>query len=296
MALRPILRRVHDAVARIAGATVAQLPFLETPFVAAGRRLADGSGAQVFYRRAASELSRRWRSHESSARPLTIGGRSIRLDVAEFYAHDHYFHGYAFEPGLTAFTASWLRPGDTFVDVGANHGYFSLLAATIVGSSGRVIAFEPHADARARMRVQLEWNGLDGRVDVQPLALSDRTGTATMHQAHHAALASIVPDQSPVRAAATFGDAFEVPTATFDEWRADHAIGSIRLMKVDVEGAELLVLRGMTQTLASGLQAIVLETTPESAADRLLRDAGYSVETLDTYPDGPQNRLYRPAR
>ena len=200
------------------------------------------------------------------------------MSVAEFYAHDHFFHGQPFEPGLAACLARLLRPGDTFVDAGANHGYFSLLAAKLV------VRFERH----------LEPNGLQGRVEVQPLALSDRTGVAQMHQSHHNALASIVPDQSPVRHLVEFGAPFEVPTVRFDEWRARHLPGPIRLMKVDVEGAELMVLSGMPDTLRSGLEALVLETAPESGADRLLRDAGFSLTTLDAYPGGPENRLHTP--
>ena len=216
----------------------------------------------------------------------------VRLDVAEFYAHDHFFHGHPFEPGLAAFLARWLRPGDTFVDAGANHGYFSLLAAKLVGPSGRVVAFEPHRDACERLHQHLEQNDLPGRVEVCPLALSNRSGTATMYQAHHNALASLVPGQSPVRHQVAFGNPFEVPTVRFDEWRAQHAAGPIRLMKIDVEGAELLALTGMPETLRSGMDAVVLETAPDSAADRLLQNGGYTVTMLDAYLDGPENRLY----
>jgi FkbM family methyltransferase len=294
MSARGQLRRLHDTLAHLAAAAVHGVPVLEQPFVAAGRHARSLRAVQVFYGRAAAELSRRWRQDAASYRPLSIAGQELQLDVAEFYAHEHFFHGRPFEPGLAACLARMLRPGDTFVDAGANHGYFSMLAARLVGPSGRVIAFEPHGEARDRLDRHLELNGLQGRVEVQAMALSDRSGTARMHQAHHSALASLVPDQSPVRHLVEFGAPFDVQTVRFDDWRAEHAPGPIRLMKIDVEGAELMVLSGMPAALGSGLDALVLETAPDSGADRLLRDAGYRVSTLDAYPDGPENRLYTP--
>lgn len=291
MTARHGLRRLHDALARSTAAVVHQLPILEAAFVGIGRRAATLRPAQVFYGRAASELSRRWQNDAAPYRLLEVAGQDLRLDVAEFYAHDHFFHGRPFEPGLAACLTRTLQPGDTFVDAGANHGYFSLLAAKLVGPSGRVIAFEPHGEARERLRRHLEVNGLQGRVEVHPVALSDRSGVAQMHQSHHNALASLVPEQSPVRHLVVFGTPFEVPTVRFDEWRAQHASGPIRLMKIDVEGAELMVLNGMPDAIRSGLD-LILETAPDSPADRLLRDAGYTVTTLDAYPDGPENRLY----
>lgn len=292
MTARRHLRQIHDALARSTAAAIYHLPSLEALFVAAGRGIGRVPPAQVFYGRAAAELARRWRQDAASYRRLRVAGQDLHLDVSEFYAHDHFFHGKPYEPGLAACLARLLRPGDTFVDAGANHGYFSLLAAKLVGPAGRVIAFEPHSEARTRLTRHLELNGLQDQVEVHPLALSDRSGVAQMHQSHHNALASLVPDQSPVRHLVDFGAPFEVPTVRFDEWCARHAVGAIRLMKIDVEGAELMVLGGMPESLRSGLEAVVLETAPDSSADRMLRDAGYRVTTLDAYPDGPENRLY----
>jgi FkbM family methyltransferase len=290
--VRAHLRKLHDALARGTAAVVGGAPWLERPFLAAGRLARACAPAQVFYGREASDLSRRWQARGTSHRPVLIAGQRLRLDVAEFYAHDHFFNATPFEPGLAAFVGGWLRPGDTFVDAGANHGFFSLLAATLVGPQGHVYAFEPHPEARERLERHLIENGLASRVAVSPFALSDRTGTATMHQSHHTALASLVPAHSPVRHQVAFGNPFEVGITTFDAWRAGQRPGHIRLMKIDVEGAEALVLQGMTEGLRAGLDAIVVETARDSDADRQLREAGYSVRTLDAYADGPENRLY----
>ena len=75
-----------------------------------------------------------------------------------------------------------LRPGDHFIDGGANIGYFTLLAARLVGPAGRVDAFEPLPENHARLLAHLDLNGLADRVRVHRLALSDRAGEAVIHR------------------------------------------------------------------------------------------------------------------
>src|SRR5688572_16199782 len=126
-----------------------------------------------------------------------------------------------------------LRPGDHFVDAGANLGYFTLLAAARVGPSGRVSAFEPHPLNRARLLEHLRDNDLEDRVRVYDVALSDQEGVATMH---------MPPPQSGNHGMASLfaaGDAVEVKTARMD----DMPLGPLpKLIKIDVEGAESLVV------------------------------------------------------
>jgi FkbM family methyltransferase len=283
---------LHLTLARAAAAIVDRVPLLEAPFRASAHVARPFKPARIVYGHAAAALARRWASRGAHYRTVRVAGRALVLDVSEFYAHDRYFWGTPFEPGLTEFVGSWLRHGDTFVDAGANHGYFSVLAALVVGDTGRVIAFEPHDGARAKLLETLARNHVGECVEVVPMALSDTNGSALLHQAHHHAVASLVPDQSPVRHLVPFGNPIEVQTSRFDDWRAAQDVRRIRLMKIDVEGAEMLVLRGMPASLRDAFDAIVLETTPGSDADRLMMDAGYAGDTLDEYLDGPQNRRY----
>ncbi len=133
-----------------------------------------------------------------------------------------------------------LRPGDHFVDAGANLGYFTLLAAKLVGPEGRVDAFEPHPVNRARLIEHLRENGLSDRVRVHESALSDQSGRATIHMplrgiANHGMASLFTP--------AGESDVVEVSTVRMDEALAGTCP---TLIKMDVEGAEPLAVAGMT--------------------------------------------------
>jgi FkbM family methyltransferase len=150
-----------------------------------------------------------------------------------------------------------LSPGDTFIDVGANIGWFTLLAAHLVGSTGRVVAFEPCPVTRRHLERNLGLNPYR-HILVERSALSDRPGTAR--------LLRVVPGNdgsfSIIGGVPAHGDSFEVSTARFDDYHQDHQLGRVKLMKVDVEGAELLVLKGMQSVLKRHrCDFIVLEAT-----------------------------------
>ena len=159
-----------------------------------------------------------------------------------------------------------LRPGDHFVDGGANIGYLTMIGAQCVGSTGRVDAFEPQPDNRARLEANLQRNGLTDRVRVHAEALSDVGGTATIHrfagdEGNHG-MASLFAGDGAAAAVSV-----EVPTVRLD----DALVGtSPALIKLDVEGAESLAIRGMTGLLKSPRPpAVILEHNPET-----LRRAG----------------------
>jgi FkbM family methyltransferase len=160
-----------------------------------------------------------------------------------------------------------LRRGDHFVDGGANIGYLTMIGAQCVGPTGSVDAFEPQSDNRARLEANLRRNGLTDRVRVHAEALSDAGGTATIHrfagdEGNHGMASLFAGDGA---AAATVS--VEVPTVRLD----DALIGtSPALIKLDVEGAESLAIKGMTGLLKSPRPpAVILEHNPET-----LRRAG----------------------
>ncbi len=139
-----------------------------------------------------------------------------------------------------------LRPNDHMVDGGANLGYFTMLAAQCVGPTGRVDAFEPQPDNRARLVEHLRLNGLTDRVRVHDAALSDRAGTATIHyfgntdRYNHGSSSLFDDPDDPAVKKTT------VPTVRMDE----HLAGaSPRLIKLDLEGAEAMAAAGMTGLL-----------------------------------------------
>lgn len=155
-----------------------------------------------------------------------------------------------------------LRLGDHVVDGGANIGYLTTIIAQLVGPAGRVDAFEPQPDNRARLEANVQRNGLSDRVRVHAEALSEGPGTATIHRfvgdAGNHGVASLFPGDGP---AAT--SAIDVPIVRMD---AALARTSPVLVKLDVEGAESLAIAGMTGLLkAARPPAVILEHNPVTA-------------------------------
>jgi FkbM family methyltransferase len=135
-----------------------------------------------------------------------------------------------------------LRPGDVFVDGGANIGLFSLVAARSVGPSGKVVAFEPAPATRAALRGNLELNALPW-VEVRPDALGARPGTLELvtFTGDRSGLSSFNP------ADAAGGRKEQVRVVMLDEALGEEVV-KVRLLKLDLEGAEYGALQG-----ASGL-------------------------------------------
>lgn len=127
-----------------------------------------------------------------------------------------------------------LSAQDTFVDVGAHIGYFTLIAAK---HAGQVIAFEPGPETFARLQRNLQLNpALASRVTTYPYALSSQTGMSTMHYApSDPGASSLLPVEF------TTTQAVSVQVETLDHMLTDH---HPRFIKIDVEGAELDVLQG----------------------------------------------------
>ncbi|HEY7119583.1 MAG TPA: FkbM family methyltransferase [Tepidisphaeraceae bacterium] len=154
-----------------------------------------------------------------------------------------------------------LRPGQHLVDCGANIGYFTLAAARRVGPTGRVDAFEPDPVNRARLEKHLADNGSPSRVRVHAVALSDAPGEATLYHPtddgrNHGEASLFAP-------AGVATAAYTVRTARMDEALER----SPDLVKMDIEGAELAALRGMTRLLESDRPPmLIIEHNPESAA------------------------------
>jgi FkbM family methyltransferase len=140
---------------------------------------------------------------------------------------------------------STLRPGDTFMDVGSHIGLFAIPLARVVGEQGQVIAFEPEARAYERLLGHLELNGLSNvRVFRQALGDDDATGRL------------FVGGEACPSLLAHSGDA-EQQTASEDvevvrgDWlRENENLPVPRAVKIDVEGYEYAVLRGLERTLA----------------------------------------------
>jgi len=196
----------------------------------------------------------------------TRSGFKMNVNLADWIGQHIYMTG-TFEPSTAQLISSLLRDGDTMIDVGANIGYFTLLASRKVGPSGRVFAFEPVLSTCAALKKNLSLNRA-ANVVVQEIALSNFNGTITIYEgpARNKGLSSIRP-------IANASGQRPVPAAAFDS--IDVCRGPIHLIKIDVEGAEQLVVEGMMECLSRYRPHLIIELT-----DGFLQQFGHSATSL----------------
>lgn len=181
-----------------------------------------------------------------------------------------------------AFRAA-VRPGVTVLDVGANVGAYTLMFATWAGENGRVFAFEPAPDACEGLRTHVAMNGLDARVTIIEAAAASAVGQAAFGVHPSGGSSSLAS------AGAAAMPTITVATETIDHVCRTHGLLPA-VIKIDVEGAELEVLKGARNTLAlPGLHAFV-EFHPaawrqagitRADIERELEEQGFVVEPLD---------------
>ncbi|HWX96130.1 MAG TPA: FkbM family methyltransferase [Solirubrobacteraceae bacterium] len=170
---------------------------------------------------------------------------------------------------------SLLAPGAVVFDVGANIGWYSLLAARAVGPTGTVIAFEPSVRNAALVQANAATNGLLN-VKTIPAAVTDEDGWATFldngslegRLSKHYSEAQAKRRESHQREPR---GSFVVPVLSLDSWIPHSGVGSPSVVKIDVEGAEVGVIRGMTETLRSSGPTLIIELhgTQSEVADAL---------------------------
>jgi len=210
------------------------------------------------------------------------------------------------EPDLTSFIESRLREGDGFIDVGANVGWFSIIAAKRVGETGQVVALEPSGAIHSALISNAKSNGVEGRIRAVRAAASDEQGMFMLHvgPAWNVGLSSVVARKGLRAEAAVAG-------APLGELLDADEISRARIIKIDVEGGEDRVLRGMIGLLPRlRVDAeIVVELSPrwwpdvrQTPAEVLRRftEAGFHVyEVANNYWPWRYlwpNRVSRPRR
>ena len=256
--------------------------FLTPPVRAYIRYVPFGTGKRAFWNRVV-EPNFAWRPHRFVA--STVFGSQIAGDTSDIIQQYVYYFG-VWEPHLTRWIERRLRPGDTFIDVGANIGYFSLLASKLVGDSGAVVAIEASPKTFGLLQANLARN-LAQNVRSVNVAASDRKGRVRLFRG---------PDDN-IGLTTVFGDPSfpfesEVDTAPLSILLTPEEVQNARLIKIDVEGAEWSVVAGMGPLLCSGRHdlEIIVEVTPELLAQqgkraedlvRVFRDSGFQAYRLE---------------
>lgn len=200
-------------------------------------------------------------------------GRSVRLaSVSQNYLSFELFWkgtGY-YEPITTLVFQELVRSGDTFLDVGANVGFYSLVLS-LMRPEIQVVAFEPNPRIAQLLKSNVAANRFR-HVTCESLALSDGDGTATLHLNKSDMSASLRDDFD-----SNLTDTVQVRTTSLDSYLNRHEIRGRLVVKVDVEGHEEAFFEGARQTLAFKKPDIVTEVAQPYGADAtgLLKDNGY---------------------
>jgi FkbM family methyltransferase len=294
-----VLKAVRNAAASVGAWTLYQLPALEAPYAAAAHAARTLPGVHTLFRETTDRLLVRLSRSQTSERRVRIGTVEPLFDVSSFTVKGQYFARVPYEPGATSLLLEVLQPGDTFVDIGANSGYFTVLAALRVGPRGRVFAFEPNPTARRLLERHVAINDLTDRVSISDFAIADadqydgRLYVSCWPE--NDGIASLTPAAETVARGGLREDrSIPVRIATFDSWLDSANLARIDLLKIDVEGAEARVLSGMSAAFASVRpRRIICETPEDGEAVSILRAHGYRASMLDEIPGGIPNLLFQ---
>lgn len=214
---------------------------------------------------------------------VRIDGHTVHINPRDF--------GIAFELQSTgeyerksmALCMEVLKPGMTFVDIGAHVGLYSLQAARRVGPTGRVFSFEPDAGNFSYLERNMKGNGYTN-VTLLQQAVTDTTGPITLYQSRFNTGDHRTYFVSRGRRAV------QIPGTTLDDFFADKP-QTVDVIKIDIEGAEEAALRGMTETLERNPNVVLLiECCPDflrkagtdpTALLRSLAEKGFHLSLID---------------
>jgi FkbM family methyltransferase len=219
--------------------------------------------------------------------PIDLGQRMI-LEDGEY------------ETGSFNMVRKHLSPGSTFVDIGANFGIYSLMAAPVVGSAGHVIAVEPNPEALKLLQANLAASDA-GMVGVAPVACSDAESTLDLYVAPQGNTGETSLSKTNASQEGEASHVYKVRARPLDDIIRESGVTRVDAIKIDVEGAEYLVLKGAQQTLDRYHPMLLVEIverqlqamgTSSAQVKEFLRAHGYregrhddlNVEFLPTAP------------
>ena len=190
-------------------------------------------------------------------------GRSMRLWSRgdDWVSNQVYWRGWSgYEPEASSLFYELATRSEVTLDVGAHVGFYTLVAA-LANPRAKVYAFEPVEAARRRLQRNLELNAL-GNVEVIAAAVSDSNGTADFFQGPAEIPCSSGLSETQMRWHHRVRR-LQVPTLALDKFLEERGAGPVGLVKIDVEGSEVEVLRGMAQTLKRDRPSILCEVLPK---------------------------------
>ena len=239
---------------------------------------------------------RKLRSHYHGARLRSLGQQPAWVRVAggfEMFIDpsddlDREFYLGTFEPAMRELIARTVHHGDTCIDIGAQKGYVSLTIAKAVGSKGRVLSFEPDKRAAAKLAANIN-RANQSVIEVFHCALGEREGSCTFVLSKVLGWSSRFPNEL---AKTAIEETVEVKVNSLDEMiaRKEIVIDADRLsfIKLDAEGSEPLILKGMSGLLSTAKPVLFIEVNYDSLAA-----AGSSPQELEGILHNLQLDIYQ---
>ena len=283
--MRKITFIVAIVVAFVAGAMIVK-PDLRTKWYFAADRawtthwpLARGKGVVRDLRPLIRPTEPAWVTIEPSI--------TMRLDPRDYVSAEILRKG-TWEPESWDAIRPYLTGDAVFVDVGAHIGYYSLKAAAALGRRGRVIAVEPNPPTLKELQGNISASNAS-QVHVYPVACSDRESTVTLYGAPRANTGQSSLSRANAGQTGTVAAEYRVRARRLDAIVLDEGVQRVDVIKIDVEGAETLVLRGAQWTLDRFHPVVIVELiekqlramgTSSAELHRLLASHGY-VELAD---------------
>ena len=149
-----------------------------------------------------------------------------------------------YEPETTNTILESLRPGMTFVDLGAHIGYYTVLAAKAVSPTGHVYGFEPVESTCEILRSNITLNRVDGTTTIVPKAIWERSGLVRLHISPESSVSSRIRVGGNILGTQSCA---EIEAVSLDDFFREEGWPTVHLVKMDIEGAELRALQGMRE-------------------------------------------------
>ncbi len=214
-------------------------------------------------------------------------GGKIYLDIGES-PHMLFHLAGVYEYWKTELFKKLVKPGMTVVDVGSSRGVFALMAARLVGDKGRVLAFEPDPENHRWLKRSIEANGYD-TVSLFRFALSDEAGETTFFPGRLSGQGSMFDAR---KGRDRTREPFKVKIRTMDSVMKREGIKKVDVMKIDVQGADIHVLRGAKRTFKrSDELKLLMDMDVEEDEDRKTVLDILTSADMSTYAIGKELRL-----
>ena len=194
---------------------------------------------------------------------IAAGGNKGMLMLLDLQSEKDYWLG-TYEPELQDVVLDLVDPGQIVYDVGANIGFITLLIAKMIDSKGHVYAFEPFPANVDRLMNNIELNGLEGSVSVVNVAVQDRTGKTEFLIGPSTGMGKVAG--SAGRSGEDYGESIQVDGISIDDFIDVNVNPSPDIIKLVIEGGEVLALSGMVKLLEKHRPILLIELHGNVAA------------------------------